>query len=72
MTEEPKRKPLDFLSGLKGKRVTMRMAVGGPPMIGTITDYNPYEILLQTPKGQVLLFKHGIASIEIMDEAKDR
>jgi hypothetical protein len=45
MTEEPKRKPLDFLSGLKGKRVTMRMAVGGPPMIGTITDYNPYEIL---------------------------
>ena len=32
--------------------------------------YNPYEILLQTAKGQLLVFKHAIATIEAVDEPK--
>jgi len=43
---------------------------GGQPVTGTIEGYNPYEILLQTAKGQLLVFKHAIASIEPVDEPK--
>jgi sRNA-binding regulator protein Hfq len=43
---------------------------GGQPVTGTIEGYNPQEILLQTAKGQLLVLKHAIATIEIVDEPK--
>ena len=42
----------------------------GQPITGTIEGYNPQEILIQTAKGQLLVFKHAIATIEIVDEPK--
>jgi len=41
---------------------------GGQPVNGIIEGYNPYEVLLQTAKGQLLVFKHAIATIEIVGE----
>ncbi|TFH47665.1 MAG: hypothetical protein E4G89_07570 [Methanothrix sp.] len=49
---------------LKGKKVIIRLVSGGQPVTGIIEGYNPYEILLQTAKGQLLVFKHAIATIE--------
>ena len=43
---------------------------GGQPVTGIVEGYNPYEILLQTAKGQVLVFKHAIAVIEPVDMPK--
>jgi len=65
-------KPLTngFIPDLKGKKVVIRLVSGGQPVIGTIEGYNPYELLLQTAKGQHLVFKHAIASIEPVDEPK--
>ena len=59
-------KPLTngFIPDLKGKKVTIRLISGGQPVTGTIEGYNPYELLLQTAKGQILVFKHAIATIE--------
>jgi RNA chaperone Hfq len=54
----------------KGKKVIIRLISGGQPVTGTIEGYNPQEILLQTAKGQLLVFKHAIATIEIVDEPK--
>jgi RNA chaperone Hfq len=48
----------------------IRLVSGGQPVTGTIEGYNPYEILLQTAKGQLLVFKHSIATIEKVDEPK--
>lgn len=59
-----------FIPKLKGKKVIIRLTSGGQPVTGTIEGYNPYEILLQTAKGQLLVFKHAIATIEIVDEPK--
>ncbi len=59
-----------FIPKLKGKKVTIRLISGGQPVTGTIDGYNPYEILLQTAKGQLLVFKHAIATIEQVDEPK--
>ena len=59
-----------FIPDLKGKKVIIRLVSGGQPVTGTIEGYNPYEILLQTAKGQLLVFKHAIASIEPVDEPK--
>jgi RNA chaperone Hfq len=53
-----------FIPDLKGKKVTIRLVSGGQPVTGTIEGYNPYEILLLTAKGQLLVFKHAIATIE--------
>jgi sRNA-binding regulator protein Hfq len=53
---------------LRGKEVIIRLISGGQPITGTIEGYNPQEILIQTAKGQLLVFKHAIATIEIMDE----
>jgi sRNA-binding regulator protein Hfq len=39
-------------------------------MAGTITAYNPYEILVQTAKGSIVVFKSAIATIETMGETK--
>ena len=59
-----------FIPKLKGKKVIIRLISGGQPVTGTIEGYNPYEILIQTAKGQLLVFKHAIATIEIVDEPK--
>ena len=59
-----------FIPKLKGKKVIIRLISGGQPITGTIEGYNPYEILIQTAKGQLLVFKHAIATIEIVDEPK--
>jgi len=37
---------------------------------GTLESYNPYELLMQTAKGQLLVFKHVIATIGPVDEPK--
>ena len=59
-----------FIPKLKGKKVIIRMISGGQPITGTIEGYNPQDILLQTAKGQLLVFKHAIATIEIVNEPK--
>ena len=46
------------------------MEAGGQPITETLEGYNPYEILIHTAKGQLLVFKHAIATIEIVDEPK--
>ena len=65
-----KQSPPQFTPKLKGKKVVIRLVSGGQPVTGTIEGYNPYELLLQTAKGQLLVFKHAIASIEPVDEPK--
>jgi RNA chaperone Hfq len=65
-----KQGPLQFIPKLKGKKVIIRLVSGGQPVTGTIERYNPYEIMLQTTKGQLLVFKHSIATIEAVDEPK--
>jgi RNA chaperone Hfq len=59
-----------FIPKLRGKKVIIRLLSGGQPVTGTLEGYNPYEILIQTAKGQLLVFKHAIATIEIVDEPK--
>jgi len=73
MNEEKKttkQGPPQFIPKLKGKKVIIRLVSGGQPVTGTIEGYNPYEILLQTAKGQLLIFKHAIATIEPVDMPK--
>jgi RNA chaperone Hfq len=78
MTEEkanttkpvPKQTDPQFIPKLKGKKVTIRLVSGGQPITGILEGYNPYEILIQTAKGQFLVFKHAIATIEAVDEPK--
>jgi len=65
-----KQGPPQFIPKLKGKKVIIRLISGSQPVTGTIEGYNPYEILIQTVKGQVLVFKHAIATIEAVDEPK--
>lgn len=55
---------------LKGKKVVIRLVSGGQPVTGILEGYNPYEILIKTAKGQVLVFKHAIATIEPVDVPK--
>jgi len=62
------RSSYEFILKLPGKKVVIRLVSGGQPVTGTIEGYNPYEILLQTAKGQLLVFKHAIATIEMVDE----
>ena len=59
-----------FIPKLKSKKLIIRLISGGQPVTGTIEGYNPQEILIQTAKGQILVFKHAIATIEIVDEPK--
>jgi len=60
------KKPLTngFIPKLMGEKVTIRLVSGGQPIIGILEGYNPYEMLIQTVKGQILVFKHAIATIE--------
>jgi RNA chaperone Hfq len=66
----PKQTGPQFIPKLKGKKVTIRLVSGGQPITGILEGYNPYEILIQTAKGQFLVFKHAIATIEPVDEPK--
>ena len=78
MTEEakttistaPKQTGPHFIPKLKGKKVVIRLVSGGQPIAGILEGYNPYEILIQMVKGQVLVFKHAIAVIEPVDMPK--
>ncbi len=71
MTEEAKPiAPPQFIPKLVGQRVLIRLVSGGQPMSGIITAYNPYEILVQTAKGQIVVFKSAIATIETVAELK--
>jgi sRNA-binding regulator protein Hfq len=70
MNEE--KKPIDqqglpqFISKLMGKKVVIRLLSGGQPVTGTLEAYSPYELLIQTAKGEILVYKHAIATIEIV------
>lgn len=59
-----------FIPRFKGKKVMIRLLSGGQPVVGTIDSFNSYEILLQTAKGELLVFKHAIATIEVVDEPR--
>jgi RNA chaperone Hfq len=59
-----------FIPKLRGKKVTIRLVSGGQPVTGTLEGYNPYEIIIKTVKGQILVFKHAIAVIEPVDMPK--
>ncbi len=59
-----------FIPKLKGKKVMIRLLTGGQPLSGVLEAYNAYEILLQTAKGPMLIFKHAIAVIEISEQEK--
>jgi RNA chaperone Hfq len=60
----PRQTGPQFIPKLKGKRVTIRLVSGGQPITGKVESYNSYEILIQTVKGSILIFKHAIAVME--------
>lgn len=62
--------PPAFIPKLIGQKVLIRLVSGGQPMAGVITAYNPYEIMVQTAKGQIVIFKSAIATIETTGEMK--
>ena len=49
-----------FVPKLKGKKVIIRLISGGQSITGTLEGYNTHEVLLQTAKGQLLVFKNAI------------
>ena len=59
-----------FIPKFRGKKVIFRLISGGQPVIGTVEGFNSYEILLQTAKGELLVFKHAIATIEVTEEPR--
>jgi sRNA-binding regulator protein Hfq len=59
-----------FIPKLKGKKVTIRLVSGGQSITGTLGGYGPYEIIVQTVKGPIVIFKHAIATIEPADAIK--
>ena len=59
-----------FIPKLRGKKLIICLVSGGQPITGTLEGYNPYEILIQSAKGQILVFKHAVATIEIVGEPK--
>ncbi len=65
---KPEQRTFEFIPKLKGKKVIIRLISGGQPVTGTLESYNPYELLIQTAKGKILVFKHAIATIEAVNE----
>jgi RNA chaperone Hfq len=65
---KPAPKQFEFIPKLKGKKVVIRLISGGQPVTGILEAFNPYELLIQTTKGQILVFKHAIATIEAVNE----
>ncbi len=72
MAEEVRLGPPQFIPKLRGKKVIIRLVSGGKPVTGIVEGYNPYEILIQTVKGQILVFKHAIAVMELVDMPKQQ
>ncbi len=69
--ERPKKQTgPQFIPKLRGKKVTIRLVSGGQPITGIVEGYNPYEILIKTAKGEILVFKHAIAILEPVDLPK--
>ena len=69
--ERPKKQTgPQFIPKLRGKKVTIRLVSGGQPITGIVEGYNPYEILIKTAKGEILVFKHAIAVLEPVDLPK--
>jgi sRNA-binding regulator protein Hfq len=64
----PISKSFEFIPKLKGKKIVIRLLSGGQPITGVLESYNPYELLIQTTKGEILVFKHAIATIETVNE----
>jgi RNA chaperone Hfq len=62
----PRQTGPQFIPKLRGKRVTIRLVSGGQPISGIVEGYNSYEILIQTAKGQLLVFKHAIATMDTL------
>ena len=54
----------DLIPKLVEKKITIRLVSGGQPINGILESYNPYELLLRTAKGEVVVFKHAVATIE--------
>ena len=65
---KPVQRTFEFIPKLKGKKVVIRVISGGQPITGILESYNSYELLIQTTKGQILVFKHAIATIEAVNE----
>lgn len=57
-------KSFDLIPKFMDKKITIRLVSGGLPINGTLEGYNPYELLLRTAKGEVVVFKHAVATIE--------
>jgi hypothetical protein len=56
-----------FISKLIGKKINIRLLSGGEPISGVLEAYNPYEIVLKTGRGDILVSKRSIAVIELAD-----
>ncbi len=67
---KPAAKQFEFIPKLKGKKVTIRLISGGQPITGILEAFNPYELIVQTTKGQILVFKHAVATIEAVNETQ--
>lgn len=57
--------PPQLLPKFLGKKVTIRLLSGVQPITGLIKTHNPYEILVQTTKQEIIIPKRAIAVIEL-------
>jgi sRNA-binding regulator protein Hfq len=57
--------PPQLLPKFFGKKVTIRLLSGVQPVTGLIKAHNPYEILVQTAKKEIIIPKRAIAVIEL-------
>lgn len=57
-------KSFDLIPKFIDKKITIRLVSGGLPINGILESYNPYELLLRTAKGELVVFKHAVATIE--------
>ncbi len=60
-----RQEPPQLIPKFLGKKVTIRLLSGVQPIAGIIKTHNPYEILVQTAKGEMIIPKRAIAIIEI-------
>ncbi len=61
-----KSQPPQFLPKLLGKKVTLRMIGGAMPMTGVLEAFNAYEIQFRVNKKCFIVYKHAIATIEVV------
>ena len=58
----------DFFSQIIGKKITLRFIGGGQPVTGTLEKYNDQGLIVRCAgKGQLLVLKHNITTIEKAD-----